>query len=53
MSETIIRGAKIIAIDTLHGTDSFESDILIEGGLIKAIGPDLFAWVGQFTYPFE
>ena len=43
MSETIIRGAKIIAIDTLHGTDSFESDILIEGGLIKAIGPDLFA----------
>lgn len=43
MSQTLIRGAKILAIDELHGTDPFDGDILIEGSAIKAIGPSLQA----------
>jgi 5-methylthioadenosine/S-adenosylhomocysteine deaminase len=45
-SQTLIRGAKILAIDEAHGTEPFDGDILIEGAAIKAIGPDLQAEPG-------
>jgi 5-methylthioadenosine/S-adenosylhomocysteine deaminase len=43
MSQTLIRGAKIMAIDAARGTDPFDGDILIEDATIKAIGPQLSA----------
>jgi len=46
MSQILIRGAKILAIDEVHGTDPFDGDILIEDSTIKAIGPSLEAEPG-------
>lgn len=43
MTEILIRGAKILAVDALHGTDPFDGDILVEGTTIKAIGTGLAA----------
>jgi 5-methylthioadenosine/S-adenosylhomocysteine deaminase len=43
MTEILIRGAKILAVDAEHGTDPFDGDILIEGAVIKAIGESLTA----------
>jgi 5-methylthioadenosine/S-adenosylhomocysteine deaminase len=43
MSQTLIRGAKILAVDAAHGTDPFDGDILIDDATIKAIGLDLAA----------
>ena len=43
MSEILIRGAKILAVDVEHGTEPFDGDILIDGTTIKAIGPNLVA----------
>lgn len=41
MNKTLIRNAKILAVDAAHGTKPFSGDLLVEGGLIAAIGPDL------------
>jgi 5-methylthioadenosine/S-adenosylhomocysteine deaminase len=41
MTEILIRGATIVAMDAVHGAKPFEADILIEGAKIKAIGPSL------------
>ena len=43
MSEILIRSAKILAVDAVHGTEPFDGDILIDGATIKAIGPNLNA----------
>ncbi|MBL0373773.1 amidohydrolase [Rhizobium sp. KVB221] len=43
MTEILIRGAKILAVDAAHGTEPFDGDILIEGATIRAIGPQLSA----------
>ncbi|MGG6898250.1 amidohydrolase family protein [Rhizobium sp. BR 315] len=41
MNKTLIRNANILAVDAAHGTKPFSGDLLVEGGLIAAIGPDL------------
>ncbi|MGV3549325.1 amidohydrolase family protein [Rhizobium sp.] len=38
---TLIRRAKILAMDAAHGAEAFDGDILIEGATIKAIGTDI------------
>jgi 5-methylthioadenosine/S-adenosylhomocysteine deaminase len=43
MTEILIRGAKILAVDAAHGTEPFDGDILIEGTTIRAIGQNLVA----------
>lgn len=43
MTEILIRGAKILAMDAAHGTEPFDGDVLIEGSAIKAIGTGLSA----------
>jgi 5-methylthioadenosine/S-adenosylhomocysteine deaminase len=46
MTEILIRGAKIVAMDTVHGAEPFDGDILIAGATIKAIGQCLAAGPG-------
>ncbi|WP_168879352.1 amidohydrolase family protein [Rhizobium sp. P28RR-XV] len=46
MTETLVRGAKILSVDEKHGTVPFDGDILIEGTTIKAIGSNLQAEPG-------
>ncbi|MBX9458056.1 MAG: amidohydrolase [Rhizobium sp.] len=41
MTEILIRGATIVAMDAVHGAKPFAGDMLIEGANIKAIGPSL------------
>lgn len=41
MTEILIRGTKILAVDAEHGTEPFDGDILIEGATIKAVGHNL------------
>lgn len=43
MTELLIRAAKIVAMDAVHGSEAFDGDILVEGANIKAIGRDLIA----------
>ena len=43
MSEILIRNATIVAMDGAHGATPFAGDILVEDGIIKAIGEALAA----------
>ncbi|HEV7250278.1 MAG TPA: amidohydrolase [Shinella sp.] len=43
MSEILIRNATIVAMDGVHGATPFAGDILIEDGIIKAVGEALAA----------
>ncbi len=37
----LFRGATVLAMDSLHGTETFAADLLVENGRIAAVGPDL------------
>ena len=41
--KTLIRDATIVAMDEAHGSDPFTGSVLIDGGSIAAIGPDIEA----------
>ncbi|MBB6489278.1 amidohydrolase family protein [Rhizobium lusitanum] len=41
MNKILIRNAMILAVDAAHGTQPFAGDILVDNGLIAAIGPNL------------
>jgi 5-methylthioadenosine/S-adenosylhomocysteine deaminase len=43
MSEMLITGAKVLAVDSAHGTEPFDADVLIRDGIIAAIGQNLAA----------
>lgn len=41
MSQTLIRNARILAFDTVHGSTPFDGDLMIEDGVIAAVGSGL------------
>ncbi len=43
MNKILIRNAMILAVDAAHGTQPFAGDILVDNGLIAAIGPNLMS----------